>query len=181
MSKNKHASPPKKRRKAHCPRPVVADPIALVRFAVAKPQKSSVEQICGVLKTAFKALREGVATIGHWSVLAGAVDVSLAVEKLGKVRGVKGHLINAEGALASVYNRSNLPGGWKQSLLYFFELDVIKLFLELHELQINSLSNAEYLQACQVAANKIGGSGGGYKPLIIEQLDHFSMESAKRV
>lgn len=163
-------------RKAYKPRLVAANPVAVALFGVAKPKKADVNKIHNVQKTAFNAMRQSAATIGHWAVLAGAVDVAKAIERHGVVRGLMGHLVEAEQALASIYSRANKPTGWQPGALYFYELDAISTFLHLHKYQLLQLSNAEYLQACQSAANKI--NGGGAKALVVEDLDQFSVEAA---
>lgn len=159
------------------PRPSAAHPLALALFGVAKPQKQDIKQICDVLEAAFAAMRQGVATIGHWAVLGGAVDVAKAVEKQGVVRGLLGHIKATEQVLDSIYSRAENNGQWNPPELDFFEIDEIDNFIWLYKVQLERLSNAEYLRACVKAKNKINGSGGA-KAIVVQDVGHFSVGAA---
>lgn len=160
--------------KAHKTCKVAAHPLALALFGVAKPKKSDIKRICSVLEDAFTAMRQSVATIGHWAVLGGAVDVAKAIERQGVVKGFIGHIQLTEQALASIYTRCNQPGAWRTTVLQFDEMDALDAFIWLHKLQLEQLSNAEYLQSCTKAANQING-GGESRAIVVEDIACFSV------
>lgn len=141
-------SPRKPRRVRHAP---ATNTMAIALHNACKPDRTDVGELLDAIKHAFKALREGVATERQWSILAGTLDVALAVERQGVVRGLHGHLIAAEQALQTVYNRAMLSTGWRPSALHYQELDAIHTFVDLHAYQVKQLSRAEYLAAIRSA------------------------------
>ncbi len=125
--------------------------IAIALHNTCKPDRTDVGELLDAIEHAFKSLREGVASARQWSILAGTLDVALAVERQGVVRGLHGHLIAAEQALQVVYNRAMLSTGWRPTALHFHELDAIREFVQLHAYQIKQLSRSEYLAAIRSA------------------------------
>ena len=94
------------------------DVMLLAMHRAAKPPASDIEQVLDVLHAAHKALREGVATEQQWSVLAGCLDVALAIERQGVVRGLQEHLASAEKALQAVHDRANATATWRATPLH---------------------------------------------------------------
>jgi hypothetical protein len=129
----------------------VTNTMAIALHNAAKPNRSDVGELLDAIKGSFKALREGVATERQWSILAGTLDVALAVERQGVVRGLHGHLMAAEQALQTIYNRAMLSTGWQPTALHYRELDAIHTFVDLHAYQVKQLSRAEYLAAIRTA------------------------------
>ena len=70
---------------------VLVDPIRHAIEGAAKPSAANIKQIVQALALAGTAMREGVATAGDWGVVAGAVDMAIAIERGGVVRGLMGH------------------------------------------------------------------------------------------
>lgn len=125
--------------------------MAIALHHAAKPSRADVGELLDAIKTAFTALRQGRASEREWSILAGTLDVALAVERQGVVRGLHGHLMAAEQALQTVYNRAMLGTGWQPTALHYHELDAIHTFVDLHAYQVKQLSRAEYLAAIRSA------------------------------
>lgn len=148
-----------KPKKRYRPRPVALNTLQLAVFRAAKPSKADVEDILGVVRTAFKALREGVATRAQWGILAGAVTTAKAIEHQGVVRGLQAHFEEADSALSAIYDRANLDSGWRAPTLYFDEMDAITGFVSLHSYQVRQLGRAEYVAACARAAGQIRATG----------------------
>lgn len=128
-----------------------ANTMAIALHHAAKPSRADVGELLDAVQAAFKALREGVATERQWSILAGTLDVALAVERQGVVRGLHSHLTAAEQALQTVYNRAMRSTSWQPTALHFHELDAIHTFVDLHAYQVKQLSRAEYLAAIRSA------------------------------
>lgn len=128
-----------------------ANTMAIALHHAAKPSRADVGELLDAIKTAFKALRQGRASEREWSILAGTLDVALAVERQGVVRGLHGHLMAAEQALQTVYNRAMLANGWQPTALHYHELDAVHTFVDLHAYQVKQLSRAEYLAAIRSA------------------------------
>ncbi|MBP7572587.1 MAG: hypothetical protein KA777_01285 [Rhodoferax sp.] len=142
------------------PRPVTADTMALALHFAAKPSQADRQEVLGVLQQAHKALREGVATQMHWSILSGALETAQAIERKGVVRGLGGHLEAAQIALHTIWRRSAVNGAWRSPTLHYQELDAIGTFVELHTFQIHQLGRAELLAAMDAAARRIKAGGG---------------------
>jgi len=132
-----------------------ADTLTLALHNAAKPAKSDIDQLLAVLHDAHKALREGVATAQQWSVLAGCLDVALAIERQGVVRGLQEHLASAQAALQAIHARAETGAAWRPTALYFHELDAVRTFVHLHAMQIKHLGRAEYLRAITSAQGAV--------------------------
>ena len=137
-----------------------ADTMGIALHFAAKPAKADTDQVVQALQAAFRALRQGVATELQWSVLAGSLDVSKAIEAQGVVRGLGIHLASAEEALQVIYNRARTQDGWRPTSLHFYELDAVHTFVDLHAYQVRQLSRAEFLSAIETAAGQVRANGG---------------------
>lgn len=137
-----------------------ADTFGIALHFAAKPAKADTDQVLQALQDAFKALREGVATEYQWSILAGSLDVSKAIEAQGVVRGLNDHLDTAEEALQVIYNRARMPHAWCPTALYFHELDAVQTFVDLHSYQVRQLGRAEFLSAIETAQGQVRANGG---------------------
>lgn len=149
---------------SHKPRRIrwqpTADTLGIALHFAAKPPKADTDQVLQALQGAFRALREGVATEFQWSILAGSLDVSKAIEAQGIVRGLTDHLASAEEALQVIYNRARASGEWHPTALHFQELDAVRTFVELHCYQVRQLGRAEFLSAIETAQGQVRANGG---------------------
>ncbi len=143
----------KKPRKAYRPRPVSAETMTIAKHYAAKPAAEDRHEVLGVLRTAIKALRQGVATEHQWSIVSGSLTVAKAIEARGIVRGLAEHFTAAEKVLQDIYDRALRmgQGRWLRVTLYFNELDVLDAFFDLHKFQVNQLGRAEFLAAIDAA------------------------------
>lgn len=149
-----------KPRKAYRPRPIAINTLEIALHRAAKPAPADRKEVLDMLRSAHKALREGVATELQWSIVAGGVDVAKAIEHQGIVRGLGEHLATAEAALQAVYDRSTASGTWQPSAMYYQELDAVQTFVDLHAFQVNQLGRAEFLAAVDSAASQVRAKGG---------------------
>lgn len=136
-----------------------ADTMAIALHKAAKPPRADVDEVMAATRAAFKALREGVATEYQWSILAGSLDVALAIERQGVVRGLQEHFKSAEAALQTIYDRARRPQGWFPTALHFQELDAVREFINLHDYQVRQLSRAEFIAAIDLAQAQIRSNG----------------------
>lgn len=143
----------KKPRKPYKPRQVIVNTMDLAMHRAAKPAKEDRAEVLNGLRAAVKALREGVATELQWSIAAGSLAVSLAIEKQGKVRGLAGHLQIIEHALQDIYDRALLTGGgrWIRVTLRFNEIEAINDLVFFQKLQMDQLGRAEFMAAIEAA------------------------------
>jgi hypothetical protein len=137
-----------------------ADTLALALHHAAKPARADVDQVLQAVLDAHRALREGVASELQWSILAGSLDVALAIERQGVVRGLHEHLASAERALQAIYDRAHAGPVWRPTALHYHELDAVHTFVDLHAYQVRQLGRAEFLRAIDSATAQIRGQGG---------------------
>jgi hypothetical protein len=139
--------------------PAICNTLEMAKSMVAMPQKRDVDDVMRIMTAAGKAMREGVATEMHWSILAGGVSMGQAIERQRVVRGMAGHLVSTEQALNTIFKRAHSTGAWKSLTLYFDEIDMITAFINLHSFQVRQLSRGEYRAAIASAGGEIRSSG----------------------
>ena len=150
-----HGRPPRRQRYAPTP-----NTMSLVLHRVTRLTAQELSHVLGPIETSMTALREGVATEMQWSILASAVEIALAVEDKGTVRGLRGHLEAAERALQGIKLRAMASGEWRHTALYYQELDDVKAAVELHRFQLEQLSSAEAIKALDLAKGRVRAAGG---------------------
>ena len=138
---------------------VLVDPIRHAIEGAAKPSAANIKQIVQALALAGKAMREGVATAGDWGVVAGAVDMAIAIERGGVVRGLMGHFEACQHVLQTIHDRAMATGQWQRTSLWHYELDELVNFINLHTYQLQQLSRSELEQALDRATAKITSQG----------------------
>lgn len=150
-----HGRPP--RRVRFLPTPHIMDQV--VR-KVTRLTAHELGQVLGPIDSSLKALREGVASELQWSILASSVEIAIAIEDKGQVRGLRGHLEAAEQALQGIKLRAMASGEWIATALYYQELDDVKAAVELHRFQLEQLSSAEAVKAIDLAKGRVRAAGG---------------------
>lgn len=150
-----HGRPPRRQRWAPS-----TETLAIARHNAQLLSQANRDDILQPLQAAFTALREGVATELQWATIAGNVALSIAIEELGVVRGLMGHLTAADLALAGINRRAMASGCWKATALYYEEIDNIREGISLYRYQLTKLSRGEYLQAVDKAEANVRSRGG---------------------
>lgn len=143
----------KKPRQSRWPARVDSMRLAIVRASCLTDAEIAV--VLAPVRQALAATRQACATSTDWSNLAMACAVAEAIERQGVVRGLAGHLRNADAALQAIAARSDTAKGWQRTPLYFHEIDALNTFVDLHEFQIKKLSAAEYQRAVTTAINGV--------------------------
>lgn len=166
MSRNK------KSRKAYRPRPIAVNTLELALHQAAKPAAEDRNDVLAIIRKAHKALREGVAVEDDWSVLAGSIATAMTIEQQGIVRGLQEHLVTAEKALDSIFNRAKATGTWKPTALYFHELDALREFVTLHAYQVEQLGRAEWLRAINTTTAKVQSQG--FTATVVRDLERMA-------
>jgi hypothetical protein len=118
------------------------------------------EQLLRPTRSALVALREGVASEQQWHTLAGAVETALAIDRRGVVRGMRGHLLLGEQALAGITLRAMDGGTWCPTPLYLQEIDDVTEALRMHEYQLQQLGHSEFCRVVVRAEAEIRSAGG---------------------
>lgn len=150
--------------------PAAVNTMDLARRRVALITPADLADVMQPLQAAFTALRQGMATEQQWATLASAVNCAKAIDKQGVVKGLASHLLAAELALQSIYNRAMAAGQWQPTALYFQELDSIREAIRLHKFQLQQLSTGEVIKALDYADAEVRSSGGR----VMRQVDLLS-------
>ena len=135
------------------------DTLVLARHGAARLTPAEIDQAAQAMRACAKALREGTATRLQWSILAGSLDVSLAIERLGVVRGLHEQLASADRALRAIHARATPGAAWLPPTLHYDELDAINAFVALYVFQVRQLARGELAQAIKSATGHIRSSG----------------------
>jgi hypothetical protein len=133
----------KPRRTGH----VCLAPIELAKAGAGRLTPAEIVEPIACLRTAARALREGVATEWEWMVVASALNVAQAIERQGVVHGLSGHLHAAEMALKAIHQRAMAGGEWFSTPLDYQEIEDITSMVDLHEFQLSQVSYGEFRRA----------------------------------
>lgn len=149
-----------KPRRKYRPRVIAANPLDLALRRVRKIPAHEIAEVMDPVVDAFRAMREGVGSEDHWRLLASSVELAIAIEDQGVVRGLQEHLRAAETALSEIARRARADGGWRATPLYFQELDQVRTFVDLHRIQLEQLSEGEWRKAHSLAVGRVISAGG---------------------
>lgn len=137
-----------------------ANPIGRAISNVTKLSDAERETVMAPLRSAVAALRRGVGTEFDWQFAASAVNAGDAIESLGVVRGLAGHLKEIDRALQCIRQRAIESAAWRAPALYYEERDLLDLLLDLHNHQVRNLSFGEYTRAVDKAVQQTRSNGG---------------------
>jgi hypothetical protein len=129
------------------------------RKAATTLTEPEIAEIMVPLQQCEKRLREGVATEDQVIVLASHMRIALAIEDQGIIRGLRNHLQPALDALEAIHARANATGRWVPTALWFYELDAVRVGLEMFGHQLPHLSARELHQAVRKLITRTQSSG----------------------
>ena len=137
-----------------------------------------VERHMKPVNSAWTAMCQGRATHLEWAIVAGAIEMSIGVERMGIVRGLLEEMTSAEAALNAISIRAhkNPAQTWSAPTLYGHEIEAIQTGLNLHKFQLLKLSWGEYDAAIQRAVVEVNAAGG--KAVRVDDRGQVHMEAA---
>ena len=106
-------------------------------------------------------VREGVATELQVQALRTTMLIALEIERLGYVRGMRGHIEAALIAIKAILTRGIEFGTWRPVTLHYYELDAITSAVDLHDHQLRQLSAGELHTATKRVIAHMQSQGGG--------------------
>lgn len=136
--------------KSRCQGRISRNPLELAKAEAARLTATEIAEPIACLRIAARALREGVATEWQWMLVATSLDLAQAIEQLGVVRGLSGHLHAAELALQGIYQRAMTSGAWCCTALYYQEPEDVTTMVDLHQFQLEQLSYGEFRRAIEL-------------------------------
>jgi hypothetical protein len=146
------------------PKLIMANAMDVVKSRAARLTDAERANVMLPAQNGFKALREGVATLGQWQAVSSAVSVARAIEAQGIVRGIHEHLAAADSTLDAVWHRvqDGVRGSaWGRcTTLYFDEIAALDTALFLHDHQLQQLALSEFHSAVELARRDVRAAGG---------------------
>lgn len=138
----------------------VKDPIRTARLYSTRMTAMELADIMEPTRACLAAAVAGVATQLQFQVLDTHTELALEIERTRIVRGLAGHIAQAQTALASWSQRAMASDTWMSTALEFSELDALTTFMDLHEFQLQQLSAGEVYRASQRMIARIRSAGG---------------------
>lgn len=149
-----------KPRKRYRPRPVTLDTMKLAMRRACKVPAEEIAEVMQPITASFDAMRQGVGSEDDWTILAGTLELALAIEQQGVVRGLHGHLQAAHDALQGIYRRAMEEAAWHATPMYLQEIEAIDTFVWLHKTQLENLSEGEWRKAHDHAVATVRSAHG---------------------
>lgn len=111
-------------------------------------------------RRAVEAFRVGKGTFKDWLRLCTLVNVGMAIEDGGVVKGLRSDLKAALDALEEIGTRQDSTKGWKSGALRATELEAIRMLVVAHEFQLRQVSYGEPQEAYRLATARVKCDGG---------------------
>ena len=134
--------------------------VGIAKYRVAILSHEFIQAKRSIGNQAVEAFRLGCGTRAHWLRLRTFVNVGLAIEEQGIVRGLKEPLMEAHFALQAMSARMEKTGIWVPGALRAIELEAIRALVDWHLAQLSKLSNSEYDAAYDLARGHVTSAGG---------------------
>lgn len=111
-------------------------------------------------RRAVEAFRVGKGNFKDWLRLCTLVNVGMAIEDGGVVKGFRNDLKAALNALEEIGTRQDSPKGWKPGALRASELEAIRMLVVAHDFQLRQVSCGEHQEAYRLATARVKSDGG---------------------
>lgn len=138
----------------------VKDPIRTARKYSTRLTAAELADNMAPIRASLAAAVAGVATLLQWHVLDTQAELATEIERTRIVRGLSGHITQAQAALESWAWRAMTTGNWRSVPLEFAEQDALATFVDLHEFQLQQLSAGEIYRASQRMIARVQSAGG---------------------
>lgn len=122
---------------------ISANPLMLALMTATKLTKAEIAEVMTPVRQCLKLVREGVSTQLQFEVLRSTMLIAEGIEHSGIVRGLADHIASALQACSAIEARALTSGAWRQTALYFQELDALATAVDLHEYQLQQISAGE--------------------------------------
>nr|WP_315540131.1 hypothetical protein [uncultured Comamonas sp.] len=112
------------------------------------------------IRASLAAAVAGVAVQLQHQILDTQAELATEIERTRIVRGLAGHIAQAQAALESWATRAMASGTWRPVPLEFAEQDALATFVDLHEFQLQQLSAGEIYRASVRMIARVQSAGG---------------------
>jgi hypothetical protein len=121
---------------------------------------SEIMAVIQPLRRAIERLRLGQGTFDDFARAASIVNIGLAIERKGVIRGLQADLDDCHRHLEAIGQRGGEVGTWQPPTLWAAEIRSLNVLANLHEQQLQVLSYREYSEARDYAVAKVRSAGG---------------------
>jgi len=153
----------------------VKDPIRTARAYSTCLIAQELDDAVRPFKQCLAAARAGVATHIQHLVLHTQTVLAVEIESTRIVRGLAGHIAQAQAALESWEQRAMASGTWVSAALEFSEQDALATFVELHEFQLQQLSAGEIYRASQRMIARARSTGSEVLHVDVEAVEQRAL------
>lgn len=121
---------------------------------------SEIAAVMVPVRRAIDRLRLGAGTFDDFARLASIVNIGLAIERAGVIKGLRADLDDCHRHLEAIGQRGGEPESWHPPTLWAAEIKSLNLLANLHGQQLQVLSYREYSQARDYAVARVRSAGG---------------------
>lgn len=141
--------------------PAPVDTMFKAQVRASRLTEAEIRETMDAVRHCATRVREGVATELQVQTLRTTMLIALEIERLGYVRGMRGHIEAALIAIKSALTRGIETGEWRPTQLQLYELDAITSAVDLHDHQLRQLTAAELQTATKRVIAHMQSQGGG--------------------
>lgn len=135
-------------------------PMQVAKYKAGRLTPLELAKMRASLQPDFDALCAGRATRKQFAGVSTAVELALAIERKGVVKGLRDILTQAEQLLLDIKQRCDKPLGWIPPTLTPLQIEVVQELLWLHMEQLKQLSYGEYQEAWKNMMGHVTSQGG---------------------
>ncbi|MDH0049658.1 hypothetical protein [Comamonas terrigena] len=134
--------------------------IRTARMYATRLQAAELALSMAPIRASLAAAVAGVAVQRQHQILDTQAELATEIERTRIVRGLAGHIAQAQAALQSWASRAMASGTWRPVPLEFAEQDALATFVDLHEFQLQQLSAGEIYRATLRMISRVESAGG---------------------
>jgi hypothetical protein len=121
---------------------------------------SEIAAVMRPARQAIERLRLGQGTFDDFARAASIVNIGLAIERKGVIKGLQADLDECHRHLEAIGQRGGEVDAWQPPTLWAAEIKSLNVLANLHEQQLQVLSYREYSEARDYAVAKVRSAGG---------------------
>jgi hypothetical protein len=121
---------------------------------------SEIAAVMVPVRQAIERLRLGQGTFDDFARMSSIVNIGLAIERKGVIRGLQADLDDCHRHLEAIGQRGGEVDTWQPPTLWADEIKSLSLLANLHKKQLQALSYREYSEARDYAVARVRSAGG---------------------
>jgi hypothetical protein len=121
---------------------------------------SEIAAVMVPVRQAIERMRLGQGTFDDFARLSSIVNIGLAIERKGVIKGLQADLDDCHRHLEAIGQRGGEVDAWRPPTLWADEIKSLSLLANFHKKQLQALSYREYSEARNYAIAKVRSAGG---------------------